>query len=321
MIEVFNKITEVIKSHDKVIIMAHRHIDYDALGSALGLYEIVKSFNKDCGIYVDSDIKEILNAKLFDLIADMDINFIYRNTYNKFCDSNTLLIIVDTHKEEMLANKEIVKHVKNTIIIDHHIKSNEYIKDVLFSYIDSNLSSINEFVAFYLKYLNKKIDPVIATIMLTGIELDTNDFHSKTTPNTFMAASFLTSIGADTYTTLELMKEDKELTIRRNNYLSKSYLYKPGIMICPLDEHLVTIKDLAIISDMQLRLTDIELGFVIGYLNKKKVGISARSNGKYDVSKMMEFFNGGGHATEAAAQIEGKTIVEVEELLKDLLKR
>lgn len=321
MQDVFNKITEAVKSHDKVIIMAHRHIDYDALGSALGLYEIVKSFNKEVAIYVDSDLKEMVNPKLFDLIANLDIKFIYKNTYHKFISDNTLLIIVDTHKEEMLANHELLKCVKNKVIIDHHIKSNEYIKDALFSYIDSNLSSINEFVAFYLKYLNKSVDSVIATIMLTGIELDTNDFHSKTTPNTFLAASYLATLGANTYDTLELMKEDKDATIRRMNYLTRSYTIDDEIMICPLDSEKLLPKDLAIISDMQMRFTNIELGFVIGNLNNGKVGISARSSGKYDVSKIMQALGGGGHATEAAVQIEGKSIKEVEKELKSLLKR
>ena len=321
MQEVFNKITEVIKSHDEVVIMAHRHIDYDALGSALGLYEIVKSFNKDAAIYVDSDIKDMINPKLFELIANLDIKFIYKNTYHKFICDNTLLIIIDTHKEEMLANHELLKCVKNTIVIDHHIKNDEYLKDVLFSYIDSSLSSINEFVTFYLKYLNKSVDSVIATIMLTGIELDTNDFHSKTTPNTFLAASYLATLGANTYDTLELMKEDKEATIRRMNYLTRSYTIDDEIMICPLDNEKLTPKDLAIISDMQLRFSNIELGFVIGNLINNKVGISARSSGKYDVAKIMQAFGGGGHATEAAVQIEGKSIKEVEKELKSLLKR
>lgn len=321
MVDVFNKITEVIKNHDMVVIMAHRNIDYDALGSALGLYEIVKSFNKEVAIYIDSDIKDMLNPKLFELIANLNIKFIYKNTYHKFIKDNTLLIIVDTHKEEMLANHELLKCVKDTIIIDHHIRSEEYIKDVLFSYIDSNLSSINEFVTFYLKYLNKKVDSVVATIMLTGIELDTNDFHSKTTPNTFLAASYLATLGADTYNTLELMKEDKEATIRRMNYLAKSYTIDDEIMICPLDSFKVTTKDLAIISDMQLRFTNIELGFVIGNLTNNKVGISARSSGKYDVSKIMQIFGGGGHATLAAAQVEDKSIKEIEKELKNILKR
>ena len=47
------------------------------------------------------------------------------------------------------------------------------------TYIDSNLSSVVEFMVEYLKYLGKGVSPLIATIMLAGIEIDTNDFKSK----------------------------------------------------------------------------------------------------------------------------------------------
>ena len=41
MVEVFNQITKEIKEHDTIFIMGHQEIDFDALGSALCLYEIV----------------------------------------------------------------------------------------------------------------------------------------------------------------------------------------------------------------------------------------------------------------------------------------
>lgn len=320
MVDVFNSITKQIKDHERIVIMAHRHIDYDALGSALGLYEIVKSFGKEPAIYIDDDIKDALNPRIFELIDKLNINFIYEDTYRKFINKNTLLIIVDTHKEEMLSNKDLMPLVKNTIVIDHHIKSDEYIKDISFSYIDYNLSSICEFVAFYLKYLNKKVDTAVATVMLTGIELDTNDFHTKTTPKTFEAACFLTELGADTTDTLDLMKENKEETIKRMHYLSNSYTIDDKIMICPIHNEIVTPKDLAIISDMQLRITNIELAFSIGKIGDNKVGISARSGGRYDALQIMKLMGGGGHATEAATQIKNKSIKEVEKELIEIIK-
>ena len=46
MVEVYNQITKEIKGHDTIFIMGHQGLDFDALGSALCLYEIGKSFGK-----------------------------------------------------------------------------------------------------------------------------------------------------------------------------------------------------------------------------------------------------------------------------------
>ena len=104
------------------------------------------------------------------------------------------------------------------------------------------------------------------------------------------------------------------------HYLSNSYTIDDKIMICSIHNEIVTPKDLAIISDMQLRITNIELAFSIGKIGDNKVGISARSGGRYDALQIMKLMGGGGHATEAATQIKNKSIKEVEKELIEIIK-
>ena len=61
-------------------------------------------------------------------------------------------------------------------------------------------------MVYYLKYLNKSVDPVIATIMITGMEIDTSNYKLKTTEKTYEAAAILTSMGADSILKQELLK-------------------------------------------------------------------------------------------------------------------
>jgi c-di-AMP phosphodiesterase-like protein len=319
MKQIFDSLTAEIKNHDKVIIMGHKNMDYDSLGSALGLYEIVESFDKEVTIYLDYEPEVLFNKALVEKMKTLNINRVFQNNYTKFVDEDTLLIIVDVNVIKLAANKELLK-LKDIILLDHHIKSKGAFENTKITYVNNSLSSVCEFVTYYLRYLNKTVNPEIATIMLAGIEVDTNNFHSKITSKTFIAASYLMEFGADSYETQDLLDENKDDVIKRTSYLSKSYVVNDKIMICPLDEKIVLVKDLAIISDMQLRFTNIELGFVIGRIDKELIGISARSNGKYNVEELMKKFDGGGHYSEAAAQVKNKTIKAIEKELKKYLE-
>ena len=53
-----------------------------------------------------------------------------------------------------------------------------------------------------------------------------------------------------------------------------------------------------------MEIKDIKAAFVIGYLDKKTVGISARSDGSVNVQLIMEKMGGGGHFNSAACQLE-----------------
>ncbi|MNF05306.1 DHHA1 domain protein [compost metagenome] len=65
-------------------------------------------------------------------------------------------------------------------------------------------------------------------------------------------------------------------------------------------------------------MTDILASFVIGERQDGLIGISARSLGHMNVQVVMERMGGGGHLTNAAAQLEG-TVAEVAERLKKVL--
>ena len=73
-------------------------------------------------------------------------------------------------------------------------------------------------------------------------------------------------------------------------------------------------------ADTMLSMTDVEASFVIVRLNDAQVGISSRSLGKVNVQRIMEKMGGGGHLTNAATQIEDRSIEEVKEQLIEVIK-
>ena len=322
MEEIFNSLTQLIKEHNSILIMTHRNPDFDGMGSALGLQQIINSFKKESYICINNSEKNSSLKKSYDLIKENNLYFntVKKTNVEKLINDDTLLIILDTHKKEMTEIPELIDKVKNIIVIDHHIKSKDHINDITLSYINSGLSSTVEFMANYIKYLNKQIDPLFATIMLVGLEIDTNNFRLKTTDKTYEAAAFLSKLGANNILKQELLQENKEIYIKRQKLIEKSFMINKNMTLCILDSKIYENKDLAAIAEELLQFENVEASFVIGNISKDIVGISARSIGKINVEEIMAKLGGGGHYTEAATQIKEKTINEVQELLLNVLK-
>ena len=303
MDQIFKALTNMIKEHDQIIIMTHKNPDFDGIGSALALQSIITSFKKESMIVKATHPKNKSLEKAYQYMTENNIPYILGNKteVKNFITENSLLVILDTHKEEMVEDASLldIPH----IIIDHHIRSKNYIKDSKLTYINASLSSTVEFIVNYLHYLNKTIPSLLATYLLVGIEIDTNNFKLKTTENTYEAAAHLARLGADNILKQELLQETKRDYIKRQKLIEKSVMITTNMALCVADNQIYRKQDLAAIAEELLQFENVEASFAIGKVSANKVGISARSLGKIDVEQIMQKLGGGGHMTEAATEI------------------
>lgn len=321
MNSLFNKLNELINKYDKFIVMGHQNPDLDALGSAFGICEILKSLNKESYVFLDINNISKYNDTVINAISNIKgkINFINKNDYKKIIDNSTLLIVIDVHQKERIEYPEILSEDIDVIVLDHHMKTKNYIDNTILTYIDTNLSSMNELVAYYAKSLNFKLNPIIATIMLAGIEVDTNSYNLRTTDNTYKASGFLMTMGADTILKQELLKETIDEYLKRAGAIKTSFMINGNVAMCILPGK-VTKEELAETADELLKFVDVEASFAIGKFNYKTVCVSARSLGNLDVEVIMKHFSGGGTLTNAAAQIENKSVREIKQEIINLIK-
>lgn len=321
MIEVFKTVTELIKKYQTIYIMTHKNPDLDGLGASICLYEIVTSFKKECYIVDTEKQKNSSVEKMYEVLKEKGIRLQLKTEKQvlKNITEEGLLIILDVHKEELLESKKLLEISKHIAVLDHHIKGVNYIKNTELCYINTSISSISEFMVYYLRYLNKIVDPVVATILLTGIEIDTNNYKLKTTEKTYEAGAILTSMGADSILKQELLKEDKESYLKRSYFVNKSDMINDNMALCMMDENIYNPKDLAEIAEQLLQFDHVEASFAIGRLGKTVVGISARSLGNIDVENIMSVLGGGGHKTDAAVQLENITIKEAKEKILEIV--
>ena len=317
----FDKLTEAIKTHSNVLIMSHKKPDLDGMGSSIGLYKIVEMFKKPCYIIKPYEAVNVSLTKGLDLLDTKKVFIDYKhdNELEDIINEDTLLVVLDTQKPVMVESDNLLNKVKDIFVIDHHMNSSSHIENTIFEYINANKSSVAEIITEYYKHLNKLINPHVATVMLAGLEIDTNSYNVKTSEATFRASAYLLKSGANLIDKQRLLKESKEDFIRRQDYVRNSEVINETVAICVMDDTIHDNVDLAMISDELLRFDNIEASFTIGKISNDVIGVSARSIGNISVGMIMSEIGGGGHVTDAAAQIKDKNMEEVKEIITKIV--
>lgn len=315
-------LNKAINKAKTVFLMGHKDLDLDALGSSIGMYLLLKGKRKECYIVVDDLTHELGVEKVLRELEGC-IKIIKSENVEKYMnqrESKNLLLILDTNKADLVQNKDLLKKFDNKLIIDHHDLSKSSIKDAVIIN-DTEVSSTCEMITELIEYYDVEIESYYATVLLAGIVLDTNNFTLKTNPGTYYAAYYLSSLGASAKKVQYLLKQDIEEYTERQKLLAGIETINGRIAITKATPYTIYRReDLARVADTLLFFNNIEASFVIGKIGKDTVGISARSLGNYEISKILEKLGGGGSDYNGAAKFEDTTISNVEKLLKNTIK-
>ncbi|KZE63710.1 hypothetical protein AWM68_11350 [Fictibacillus phosphorivorans] len=318
-------LSELVADSDKVIIMGHKNPDMDSIGSAIGILKVAQVNGKDGYIVLDQSDIDIGVQRLMDELKETESiwkYFISPEDALEIASRNTLLVVVDTHKPSMVIEERLLTKLDHVVVIDHHRRGEDFIKDPVLVYMEPYASSTAELVTELLEYQPKrlKMRMLEATALLAGIIVDTKSFTLRTGSRTFDAASYLRAHGADTILVQKFLKEDLNTYTRRSKLIENAEIYKKGIVIAkssPEDAYNQVV--IAQAADILLTMNGIQASFVISNRIDGKVSISARSLGDINVQMIMEGLEGGGHLTNAACQIENSTIDEAEKHLKRII--
>lgn len=306
-----------IKRSEVVYITGHKNLDLDALGAMVGLSLLASKYNKKTYLVIDDTVHEAAVRKALSKLDNIDI---IKTSAIKNTTKKDLLIITDTNKGYLIQNEKLLTIFEKMIILDHHDEDQDTIESDM-NLIFSNVSSACELLTLVLKCRGFEPQGFYATLLLSGIVLDTNNFTLKTSKYTYEAAYYLTQSGADNNEVQYLLKQNiKKYVARQKMLYDIDILHGKYAVSLGSKRYIYRREDLAKIADTLLQFENIEASFVIGYLDKNKIGISARSMGSTDVSLIMKRLNGGGNTTVAATMIETNDIETVYKDLKKILK-
>ncbi|HLQ70280.1 MAG TPA: DHH family phosphoesterase [Bacillota bacterium] len=315
---------ELIKVSDNVIIMGHKAPDMDAVGAGIGILKIAEANDTEAHFVFDPRDVDTGIFRLIEEVKKVDLwdDFIGPEEAEERTTNRTLVVVVDTHKPQMVSNPRVLQKSEYKVVIDHHRRAEDFIESPTLVYMEPYASSASELITELLEYQPNglKLNMLEATALLAGIIVDTKSFTLRTGSRTFDAASYLRSKGADTVLVQKFLKEDLGVYVKRSKLIERSEVLYDVVAIAkgepgkPYNSVL-----LAQTADTLLTMSGIKASFAISERDDGKIGISARSLGDVNVQVIMEKMNGGGHLTNAATQIADKSVEEVYNELKDIL--
>ena len=301
-----NAFRELIADAGEVYIMGHSFADMDAVGAAAGICCAARKRGKQARIVIDREhtAAETLIARL-DALPEYSGVFLTPAEAFLQMRADTLLVVVDTNRPDMVENPQLLESCNRVAVIDHHRRAATYIENAAFNFHEPYASSASELVTELLQYLVEPTDLLReeAGALLAGIVLDTKHFTQRTGGRTFEAAAFLRRSGADTAEVQRLFQGDLKDMVTKYDIIRRAEMYRSNIAVSVVEEPGVDRVAAAQAADDLLTLKGVQASFVV-YAAEEAVLMSARSLGEINVQVILEALGGGGNSTTAGARIE-----------------
>lgn len=324
-----DSVLSLIKNASNVLIMGHAVADMDAMGACLGMKAVCEYCNKPAKIIYDpKNTERKTRSAMTATFSREELENITVSSDDALDElkTNTLVIVCDIHRPSMTMAPKVIEKATKVMVIDHHRRSEEFIESPVFNYIEPSASSSCEMIAELIHYSSANprinIPSDYATIMLSGIFMDSNYFKSKSCGiRTFEASMILKDFGADNSVADDFLKDDFEEYTLITHIISTLKTPYYGVVYCVADEEdIIEQATLAKVGNQCMQMKGVNACFVIGRTGANETRISCRSDGTVNVQLLAEKMNGGGHFTMAAGAFKNTPIDKVEEKLLDVLR-
>ncbi len=307
MNSIYRKIYNIIKKYDNIVITRHVGPDPDALGSSIGLKEIIKNTFPKKNVYVVG-----CPAARFKYIGELD---------KMPEDTSKMLLIITDTPDKARIDSAIPNEFAYSIKIDHHPFVEKFCS---LEFIDETASSASQLVMELAFNTKLKMNKEAASKLFLGLVSDTDRFlFSYTTPKTFNLVSRLIEETDLDFTKLYnklYLRPIKEVRFR--GYLQDNLkVTENGFGYIKIDEELLEKYgvDAAtagnMVNDFNY-IEGVEAWAVFSYdKNNNNVRGSIRSRGPV-INEVAAKYNGGGH--KFASGVRLKNFEETDKIIKDL---
>ena len=307
------KILELIKKYNRIIIFGHVRPDGDCIGSQYGMYHIIKDSFPEKEVYISGEFSEY-------------VGFIGKPTMVE--DSlikGSLALCVDVATAERISDQRY-KDCDYILKIDHHVPVDDYGD---YNYVDDKSPACAEIITnFYLKYKDiLKLSKAAATALYVGINTDTGRFkYDSVTSKTFNSAAILLDHGVDlSYIENHLSVESLDTLKLRGYCLSNFKMTKNGFAYIEMTRDIINkygVSD----EDAASQVTSISSidccpvwAVFIEY--PTEIRIRLRSRGPV-INTLAEKYSGGGHPKAAGGRLENwnqlnQFLEDVDKLVKE----
>jgi len=311
--EALQELKQLINTNEKFVLTTHFSPDGDAIGSTMGLSQVLKSLGKEVVTIVPNRFPKFLSwipgtsdIVVFDDKPELAITALEATDVIFLLDFNTLSRLQGL-------GEEVAKINKPKVLVDHHQEPDVF--DLNFSL--TKASSTCELMVQLLEGmdLDKHISEDGAHAFYTGLMTDTGSFRfSSTSTETFRIAGKLVGLGVSVEAINQNMNDSNKFDRLR-------------LMGYTLSEKMIWLKEFNTIyfylTAEELAKFNYEPGDTEGLVNfglsvggvqlsifmaekDGKIKMSFRSKADFPANEMAKLFDGGGH-TNAAGGISFDT--------------
>ena len=304
----FKKIYKQIKKYNTIVIARHIGPDPDALGSTLGLKEIILNTFPNKKVYV---------------IGNPTVKHSYIGSLDKFEEemyNSSLLLVLDTPDLKRVDGVD-PNRFEYKIKIDHHPFIEKFCDLEL---IDDKSSSASQLIIELVKNTNLKLNKEAASKLFIGIVGDTNRFmFSYTTDKTFDLVSYMIKETNLDFTKLYSLIYSRSIEdLKLQGYVVNNMIITDnnlGYLKVTGDELDQLKTDAASVTNVVNSLQNVEelLVWVICVEDKQNDNIrtSIRSRGPI-INEIASHYSGGGHSMASGAR--PKDFEEADKLIEEL---
>ena len=313
--EIFIKFNSLLLENRSanILVIPHENPDGDAIGSAIGIAEILSAAGKKVTIVSPNDYPDFL--KWFTTDVEIICYSSEKKKAKQRFKNADLLVCVDFNDAKRAGHleKKIIECKVPKVLIDHHPFPTNFC-DLTIS--EPSYSSTAELIVDVAKNMNlfSLLNKKSAEALYTGILTDTGGFnHNTSNPNTFQVVSELMKFGVNT--------EKVQAQVYHNFSASRMKLL--GYCLHEKMEVFPELRTAVIsISKEELERFNFNPGDTEGFVNyplsiqnivfsalfiekENYVKASFRSKGNFPANKFStENFNGGGHLNAAGGESE-----------------
>ncbi len=303
----------MLAAQDKIMIITHVSPDGDTLGSGFALYHALSAMNKRVCV-VNSDR---ITPKYCFLSGAKSV---LRPQFEP-----QFIVAVDVGAVNLIG-KELEEYAdKIDMCIDHHPSNSRYAK---YNLIDAHAAATGEIMLDVITAMHAPMSREIADALYTAISTDTACFrHSSTTPATLRKAARTVELGADMAKLnnhLFVVKTKQLFELERLAMEDIRFYRDSAIAVMPITLDMMrksgaTEDDTDGIATLPRQIQGVEVGITLREVAPDEYRISARSDGRINVSTICQRLGGGGHVRASGARLTGPKDEIIDRIVHEVL--
>lgn len=317
------RFTELIDKHQSFLLTSHIRADCDALGSELGMAEVLRALGKRVAIVNGQPTPP--NLAFID--PRHELLCIDDDTAQPHLSNHDVLMILDTSAWAQLGKMADV--LRNTaarkMVLDHHISEDDLGAEL---FKDPTSEATGRLVVDAADALGVSLTAQMARPLFAAVATDTGWFRFPSAKSaTYVLAARLIDAGADPTDLYRLLYEQdsagrvrlrglilSRLRVELDGRLVHTYVLPPdyeSMQAMPTDTEDVV--------NLTLGVAGTQFAVIFVALLRGGYKVSFRSRCHVDCNQLAQLFGGGGHRAAAGATLEGP-FEEVQEKVLDAVR-